>query len=161
MLPEREARNQYPVLVVAALGAVRKVLPHALVTASVLFDWSNGIAVNRRTRISNVERALVAADFKRVVLEKASIGEKAFAPTADVAEAPRLMLIHPRDWYLLGSQIEVGGGVRINKIGTSLPLHIIGHEQAQPSADCSCKQNTHSYSMYRCAECVSTSHCTG
>ena len=23
-----------------------------------------------------------------------------------------------------------------------------------------CEQNTHSYSMYRCAQCVSTSHCT-
>ena len=29
-----------------------------------------------------------------------------------------------------------------------------------PITDESCEQNTHSYSMYRCAQCVSTSHCT-
>ena len=84
----------------------------------MLFDGSNGIAVNRRTRIRDQERAPVAADLKRVMREKARLGEKTFALTADVAEAHRQIPIHPRDWHLLGSQIEVGGDVYINKVGT-------------------------------------------
>ena len=48
--------------------------------------------------------------------EKVRLGEKTFALTADVAEAHRQIPIHPRDWHLLGCQIEVG--VCINKVGT-------------------------------------------
>ena len=111
-LGEREARIQYPDLVVAALGA------NGVVSARVLFDGSNGIAVNRRTRIRDQERAPVAADLKRVMREKARLGEKTFALTADVAEAHRQNPIHPRDWHLQGCQVEVGGDVYINKVGT-------------------------------------------
>ena len=50
--------------------------------------------------------------------EKARLGEKTFALTADVAEAHRQIPIQPRDWHLQGSQIEVGGDVYINKVGT-------------------------------------------
>ena len=62
-LPELEARKQFPDLVVAALGANRKDKPNGIVSARVLFDGSNGIAVNRRTRIRDQERAPVAADY--------------------------------------------------------------------------------------------------
>ena len=117
-LSEREARIQYPDLVVAALGANKKEKPNGVVSARVLFDGSNGIAVNRRTRIRDQERAPVAADLKRVMREKARVGEKTFAFTADVAEAHRQNPIHPRDWHLLGCQVEVGGDVYINKVGT-------------------------------------------
>ena len=107
-LSEREARIQYPDLVVAALGANKKEKPNGVISARVLFDGSNGIAVNRRTRIRDQERALVAADLKRVMREKARLGEGTFAFTADVAEAHRQIAIHPRDWHLLGCQIKVG-----------------------------------------------------
>ena len=50
-LTEQEARRQYPDQVVAALGTNLKNKPNGVVTARVLFDGSNGIAVNRRTRI--------------------------------------------------------------------------------------------------------------
>ena len=78
----------------------------------------NGIAVNRRTRIRDQERSPVAADLKRVMREKARLGQRTFALTADVAEAHRQIPIHPRDWHLLGCQIEAGGDVYINKVGT-------------------------------------------
>ena len=78
-LSEQEARRQYPDLVVAALGANRKNKPNGVVSARVLFDGSNGIAVNRRTRIRDQERSPVAADLKRVMREKARLGEKTFA----------------------------------------------------------------------------------
>ena len=72
----------------------------------MLSDGSNGIAVDRRTRIRDQEHAPVAADIKRVMLEKARIGEKIFALTEDVAEAHRQI------------QVEAGGDVYINKVGT-------------------------------------------
>ena len=88
-LSERKARIQYPDLVVAALGANKKEKPNGVISARVLFDGSNGIAVNRRTRIRDQERAPITADLKRVMREKARLGEKTFALTADVAEAHR------------------------------------------------------------------------
>ena len=117
-LSEREARIQHPDLVVAALGVNKKEKPNGVVSAWVLFDGSNGIAVYRRTRIRDQERAPVAADPKRVMREKARLGEKTFALTADVAGAHRQIPIHPRDWHLFGCQVEVGGDVYINKVGT-------------------------------------------
>ena len=78
-LSEREARIQYPDLVVAALGANKKEKPNGVISARVLFDGSNGIAVNRRTRIRDQERAPVAADPTRVMREKARLGERTFA----------------------------------------------------------------------------------
>ena len=82
-LSDREA-IQYPDLVVAALGANKKEKPNGVISARVLFDRSNGIAVNRRTRIRDQERAPVAADLKRVMRERARLGERTFALTADV-----------------------------------------------------------------------------
>ena len=116
-LSEREARNQNPDVVVAALPT-KKEKPNGVISARVLFDGSEGIAVNRRTRITEQERAPVAADLKRVVQKKARLGERTFALTADVAEAHRQIPIQPRDWHLLGCQIEAGGDVYINKVGT-------------------------------------------
>ena len=118
MLSERKARIQYPDLVVAALGANKKEKPNGVISARVLCDGSNDIAVNRRTRIRDQERAPVAADLKRVMREKARLGERTFALTADVVEAHRQIPNHPRDWCLLCCQVEVGGEVYINKVGT-------------------------------------------
>ena len=64
-----EARSQYPDLVVASVGANRKNKPDGVVTSHVLSDGSNGIAVNRRTRIRDQETAFVATDLKRVMRE--------------------------------------------------------------------------------------------
>ena len=60
----------------------------------------------------------MAADLKHVMRERARLGERTFALTADVAEAHRQIPIHQRDWHLLGCQVEVGGDVYINKVGT-------------------------------------------
>ena len=50
--------------------------------------------------------------------EKAQIGERSFALTADVKEAHRRVPIDPGDWHLLGCQVTPGSSVYINKLGT-------------------------------------------
>ena len=68
---EEEARACYPDLVVASLGAQRKDKPNGEVSARVLFDGTNGLAVNTRTRIRDQERSPIAAALKRALTEKA------------------------------------------------------------------------------------------
>ena len=117
-LSEQEARSQFPNLVVASLGANRKEKPGGIITARVLHDGTNGISVNRRIRVRDQERFPTAADVKRIMREKAAIGEKSFALTADVKEAHRQVPVDPRDWHLLGCQVSPGSHVFINKVGT-------------------------------------------
>ena len=116
VLPEAEARKQYPSLV-ASLGANRKDKPDGQVTARLLFDGTNGLEVNKKTRIRDQERAPIAADLKRAMRAKAARGESTFAVTADVTEAHRQVPIHPHDWKFLGCQVKPGGDVFINTVG--------------------------------------------
>ena len=46
--------------------------------------------------------------------EKSSVGERTFALTAYVAEAPSIV---ERDWYLLGCQIQKFSSGKVNKVG--------------------------------------------
>ena len=110
-LTETEARLRFLDLVVASLGAIRKDKPGGVVTARVLFDGTNGIHVNRRTRIRDQERSPIAGDLKRLMREKSQRGRITFALTADEAEAHRQVPIDPRDWHMLGCQVEPGGAV--------------------------------------------------
>ena len=55
---------------------------------------------------------------KRAMREKATLGVRTFALTADVKEAHRQVPIHPRDWHLLGCSVEAGADVYINTVGT-------------------------------------------
>ena len=82
-LTETEARLRFPDLVVASLGAISKDKPGGVVTARVLFDDTNGIYVNRRTRIRDQERSPIAVDLKRLMREKSQRGRRTFALTAD------------------------------------------------------------------------------
>ena len=60
----------------------------------------------------------IASDLKRSMREKAKRGERTFALTADVKEAHRQIPVAPRDWHLLGCQVQPGGNVYVNKVGT-------------------------------------------
>ena len=71
-LSEEEARQKFPALTVASLGAIKKEKPGGEVTARILFDGTHGIDVNTRIRIRDQERAPIAADVKRVLREKAN-----------------------------------------------------------------------------------------
>ena len=51
-LPEDEAKARYPNLEIASLGANRKDKPNGEILARVLFDGTNGLQVNTRTRLS-------------------------------------------------------------------------------------------------------------
>ena len=120
IMPEAEARNRFPNLVVASLGAQMKEKPAGVVSAPVLFDGTNGNFVNTSTHLRDQERAPVAPDLKRFMREKAKAGEVTFGLTADVKEAHRQVPIHPDDWHLLGCQLESGQGeeVFVNTVGT-------------------------------------------
>ena len=95
VIPVAEARNRFPNLVVASLGAQRKEKPGGVVSARVLFDGTNGNFVNTSTHLRDQERAPVAPDLKRLMREKAKAGEVTFGLTADVKEAHRQVPIHP------------------------------------------------------------------
>ena len=103
---------------VASLGAMRKDKPGGVVTARVLFDGTNGIYVNRRTRIRDQERSPIAADIKRLMREKSRRDRRTLALTADVTEAHRQVPIHPQDWHMLGCQVRPGATVYVNTVGT-------------------------------------------
>ena len=64
--------------------------------------------MNTRTRLRDQERSPIAADLKRAMREKATLGVRTFALTADVKKAHRQVPIHPRDWHLLGCRVETG-----------------------------------------------------
>ena len=117
-MSESEACLRYPHVVVAFLGAMRKEKPGGLISARVLFDGSNGIPVNRRIRIRHPERSPVASDLKRFTQEKARRGEQTFSLTAHVTEAHRQVPVDKGDWHLLGCQVEAGGDVYIDTVGT-------------------------------------------
>ena len=65
IMPEVEARNRFPTLVVASLGAQRKDKPGGIVSTRVLFDGTNGNFVSTSTHLRDQERAPVAPDLKR------------------------------------------------------------------------------------------------
>ena len=94
-LTEEEARARFPNLVVASQGANRKDKPDGTVSACVLFDGTNGVEVNKRTRIRDQETAPIAADLKRVMREKARVRERTFALSADVKEAHKQVKVAP------------------------------------------------------------------
>ena len=96
---------KYPDLVIASLGATRKDKPNGVVTARVLHDWTNVLAVNTRTRTRDLERSPIASDLKRAMREKAGLEQPTFALTADVSEAHRQVPVHPSDWKFLGCRV--------------------------------------------------------
>ena len=113
IMPEAEARNRFPNLVVASLGAQKKETPRGVISARVLFDGTN--FVNTSTHLRDQERPPAA---QRLMREKAKAGEVTFGLTADVKEAHRQVPIHPDDWHLLVCQLENGREVFVNIVGT-------------------------------------------
>ena len=117
-LSESDARKRFPGVVIASLGAQRTEKPGGVDTARVFFDGTHGIAVNHRTRVRDQERGPIAADIKRLMRGKSKTSEPTFALTADVTEAHRQIPIVEQDWHLLGCQVQPGGEVFVNTVGT-------------------------------------------
>ena len=112
VLLEAEARRKFPNLVVASLGGVRKDKTIGEVTSRVLFYGTQGLSVNRRTRI-------------RV---KNARPQPTFALSACLSEAQRQVPIPPQDWHYLGYKVTPGrtrSSTRWARSG-SRPPHIIG-----------------------------------
>ena len=105
-LSEKEAKKRYPSLVVASLGAQRQDKKNGTYTARVLFDGTNGLSVNKRTRVRDQERSPIAADINMLLREKAKMSERTFALPADVAEAHRQAPIDPVDWHYFRAQVR-------------------------------------------------------
>ena len=89
VLSETKAKERFPDLVVASLGAQREEKPGGKIATHVLFDGIHGLSVNSRWSVRDQERAPIAADLKRTMREKAMCDELTFALTADVTEAHR------------------------------------------------------------------------
>ena len=83
-----------------------------------MFDGTNGIYVNRRTRIRDQERSPIAADLKRLMREKSRRGRRTMTLTLDVAEAHRHVPIHPRDGHMLRLQVTPGEALYVHTVGT-------------------------------------------
>ena len=113
VLKEKEAKDRYPDLVIASLGAQRKEKPGGKVSARVLFHGKHGLCVNSRTRLRDQERAPIAADLKRSMREKANVDELTFALSAH-----RQVPVHRDGWHYLGCQVIPGGDVFVNTVGT-------------------------------------------
>ena len=112
-LTEEEARARFPNLVVASLGANRKDKPDGTVSARVLFDGTYGVEVNKRTSIRDQKRAPIAADLKK---GRARKGESRRTDLRVVGR--QASSVAPCDWHLLGCQVQPGGSVYVNKVGT-------------------------------------------
>ena len=78
----------------------------------------SGLAVNTRTRIRDQERSPIAADLKRAMKEKAELGQRTFALTADVSEVHWQVPVHPSDRRFLGCQFAKVSTVYVNTVGT-------------------------------------------
>ena len=76
--------------------------------------------MNTKTRLRDQERSPISSDIKRAMREKASRGLITFELTADVKEAHRQIPIDPRDWHLLGCQVERGADVCVILLVQSL-----------------------------------------
>ena len=100
------------------MGAQRKEKPGGVITARVSFDGTHNIAVNHRARVRDQERGPIAADLKRLMREESKTGEPTFALTADVTEAHRQIPIAGKDWHFFGCQVQPGGEVFVNTVGT-------------------------------------------
>ena len=87
VMTEPEAKERFPNLAIASLGAQRKEKPGGKVITRVLSDGTHGLCVNSRTRLRDQERAPLASNLKRAMREKAKVDEVTFALTADVTEA--------------------------------------------------------------------------
>ena len=105
-------------LVVVSLEAFRMDTPSGIIPVRVLFDGTNSIRVNERTRIRDEVRVPSAADLKRFMREKTTHDEHTFALTADVTEAHRHLPMAPCDRYLRGCQAVSGCTVYVVKVGT-------------------------------------------
>ena len=117
-MTEASARAACPGSAVASLGASRKDELGRFTTARVPFEGSNGIMVNKRTRIRDQEEAPTAADRKRFATENSTHEEPTLALTADVTEAHRQIPTALCHWYLLGCQVQSGSTAYINEVGT-------------------------------------------
>ena len=94
----------FPHLGVASFGANRTDNPYGALSARVRIDGTNGISVNRRTRLRDQDHGRTAADLEHAMREKSKQGCRTFALTADVAESHRQKHIDERDWHLMGCQ---------------------------------------------------------
>ena len=75
-------------------------------------------SLSTRTRVRDQERGPIAADIKRLMRGKSKTSEPTFALTADVTEAHRQTPSVEQDWHLLGCQVQPGGEVFVNTVGT-------------------------------------------
>ena len=120
MLTESEARRRYGTrLTIAALGAIKKgTRSDGSTEIRVIHDGTNKVGVNSKIKVRDSIPLPMAQDLQVALRHCAASGLPAFAFTADIKEAHRLIAVAREDWALQACQLEPGGLVYINKVGT-------------------------------------------
>lgn len=120
VLPEAVARERYgPRLAIASLAAIEKErLPDGTSAIRIVHDGTHRVGVNGRIRVRGQISAPTAPDIEAVLRILAASGTPFFMATADVAEAHRQVQIDRRDVGYQACQLEKGGPVFANLVGT-------------------------------------------
>ena len=103
-LTEVEARRRFGErLYVSSLAVVDEVSK-----IRVVHDATHGVALNNRIKVRDQVRYPGAGEIKCILEERRARGQKGFAILADASKAHRRVLVHPRDWGLLGCRVRDG-----------------------------------------------------
>ena len=120
IMAEPEARRKYGGrLTMAALSALEKSTSEdGLVEVRVLHDGTNGVDLNRFILVKDGGISPMAADMKTALRHQAARQRPYWGLTADIKSAHRLVAVRPEDWPLIACQLEAGGEVFLNTVGT-------------------------------------------
>ena len=110
---EEDARKRFgDRLYVSSLAVIDEITK-----VRVVHDATHGVALNHRIKVRDQVRYPSAGEVKTILEERRARGQKGFAILADASKAHRRVLVHPRDWGLLGCRVR-DGFVWVNKVGT-------------------------------------------
>ncbi len=106
-------------LTIASLAALEKgTSPDGDIEVRIIHDGTNGIDVNRYIKVLDGGLCPVAADIKCALRTQMQSGKPHIGLTVDVKEAHRMVAIRPDDWPLQACQVEPGGDIFLNRVGT-------------------------------------------
>ena len=88
------------------------------VTVRIIRDGTTGIDLNRFIKVVDACNFPLAPDIKAVMRIQSSRGITYFGLVVDISGPHRLVAVREEDWPLQACQLEEGGDVYINKVGT-------------------------------------------
>ena len=120
IMPEKDAEAKYgSKLTIASLSALEKGLDDdGLLEVRILLDGTNGVNVNRYIKVRDGSFFPLSADARAAMRRQKKTGRPHWGTTVDVKGAHRLIMIRDEDWPYVACQLEEGGDVFINVVGT-------------------------------------------